>query len=522
MSDCNDLTELTPDIVPRIWHRDYSLWPEPAPGDGGDWLGWLDLPDALQRGQGRASDSAKRNVGPDHTTIVLGMGGSSLTAAVLGDLFDPEHIVTLDTLEPATVQAAWQRHQLTPHHYIVASKSGTTVETSVLDQVFRAFESSACAKSTGTSREVASRFTAISDADTPLANRAALEEFRDHVPTPANVGGRFSALSAFGMYPADLQGLPADEMADHASRMRDNCLKPAEENAGYQLGVFLANHAAIGRDKVTIITSKSLGRLAMWVEQLLAESTGKAGRGLVPIVGEPILELDDYGDDRSFVIIQLASDPDPLPSGFRETLGELAHVIVMDDRSEVGAEFFRWQFAVAVAAAGIGVYPFNQPNVEAAKQSARRVLESDTQPELSVIPASDVIEHVSGVVVPGGYVALCAFLEERQQTTEALTRLRAAISTATGAATTFGYGPRYLHSTGQLHKGGPDSVVHAVFMETRGDRELPDITIPGTDGTMRDILESQAIGDVLAMRELGRESNLVDAVGLPLLSFPQE
>lgn len=493
----------------RIWGRDYSLWTDPSPGGGGDWMGWLDLPLSLrERGANQRSEVSGvcTGRGPSGRRItslnILGMGGSSLTPEVLSNLF-PDTTPALkvfDTVNPATIAETLDSMELSTAAFAVASKSGTTVEPLSLESVFRQALSSAGVKDTS------NHFVAISDPGTPLADRAKNGEFGIHVETPANVGGRFSALSAFGMFPASICHMPTNEMTASAMTMADRCRTEDETNPGVELGLFMAHNALRGRDKVTFVMSPSLERFGLWLEQLLAESTGKNGRGLIPIAGEPILPSESYGDDRQFIHIGLAGENTPFSPAFDEhpTLS-----IELLDRVDIAGEFFRWEFATSVAASGIGVYPFDQPDVESAKQFARAALESGAGGADHVQTLSDAIRSTIGNGKSGDYVAIAAFLPESNALTNAVSGLRSAISEATGMATTFGYGPRYLHSTGQLHKGGPNSVILLALTQ---DPSI-DIDVPGQSYSLGDLLAAQAAGDVQACRDKGRRAELIKIEG---------
>jgi len=508
------------DIVRRIWARDYSLWTDPSPGGAGDWMGWLDLPLSLrERGANERSEvsgvcTGRRAPGqselsgicnpPEGITSlnILGMGGSSLTPEVLSNLF-PDSTPALnvfDTVNPTTIAEALDSTDLSSAAFAVASKSGTTVEPLSLESVFRQALSSAGVKDTS------NHFVAISDPGTPLADRAKNGEFGMHVETPANVGGRFSAFSAFGMFPASICNMPMDEMTASAMTMADRCRAEDETNPGVELGLFMAHNALRGRDKVTFVMSPSLERFGLWLEQLLAESTGKNGRGLIPVAGEPILPSESYGDDRQFIRIGLAGEETPRSDAFDS---HPTYTIELPDRAAIAGEFFRWEFATSVAASGIGVYPFDQPDVESAKQFARAALESGAGQADHAQTLSDAIRSTIANGKTGDYVAIAAFLPESDALTNAVSGLRSAISEATEMATTFGYGPRYLHSTGQLHKGGPNSVILLALTQ---DPSI-DIDVPGQSYSLGDLLAAQAAGDVQACRDKGRRAELIKIEG---------
>ena len=490
------------DIVRRIWARDCSIWPEPSPGGGGDWMGWLDLPASLGSGIGFANRAHLEALDGITSFNVLGMGGSSLTPEVLSSVF-PDTVPKLnvfDTVNPATISNALKTMDLSTAAFAVASKSGTTVEPLSLESVFRAALSDAGVTN------AADRFVALSDPGTPLAQRADDGEFAIHIPTPTNVGGRYSALSGFGMFPASICGMPTDDMTHSAMAMADRCRREDGSNPGVELGFFMAANALRGRDKVTFAMSPSLERFGLWLEQLLAESTGKNGRGLIPVAGETVLPEQSYGNDRQFVCIALEGEEVPYNPAHDD---HPTFRIDVPDRASIAGEFFRWEFATIVAACAIGVYPFDQPDVEAAKLLAREALESSS--ETNQVPA-DLASAIQSIVSngnEGGYVAIVAYLPESHELTNEVSALRVAVSNATGMATTFGYGPRYLHSTGQLHKGGPNSIQLIAITQSID----ADVAVPGQTYSLGDLLHSQAIGDVRACRENGRRAEFVQIDG---------
>ena len=390
--------------------------------------------------------------------------------------------------------------ELSSAAFAVASKSGTTVEPLSLESVFRQ------ALCDGGTENTSNHFVAISDPGTPLADRVKNGEFAIHIETPANVGGRFSALSAFGMFPASICNMPTNEMIASAMAMADRCRAEDETNPGVELGLFMARNALRGRDKATFVMSPSLERFGLWLEQLLAESTGKNGRGLIPIAGEPILPSESYGDDRQFIRIVLTDEETPHSDAFDS---HPTYTIELPDRAAIAGEFFRWEFATSVAASGIGVYPFDQPDVESAKQFARAALESGASEADHVQTLSDAIRSTIANGKTRDYIAIAAFLPESNALTNAVSDLRSAITEATEMATTFGYGPRYLHSTGQLHKGGPNSVILLALTQ---DTSI-DIDVPGQTYSLGDLLAAQAAGDVQACRDKGRRAELIKIEG---------
>lgn len=500
------ITPLAPDVVERVFARDHSLWPDPAPGDGGDWMGWLDLPEDFREENAITLDDVEESEPVDidyaGNVVVLGMGGSSLTSAVLSHLFQSgggegfARLSVLDTVNPRTVRTFFETTDIEDCLFIVASKSGTTAEPLALEAIFRDE-----LQSRGI--DPVTRFVAISDPGTPLAVRAHSGQFQLHVASPANVGGRFSALTAFGIFPAALCDMFTEGMTYGALMTYARSRLDPEMNPAYCLARFMVRNAARGRDKLTIAPSESLQALGMWLEQLVAESTGKLGGGLIPVVGEAQLDDQSAGSDRQVVTIQIKGDPDVVSSAPDAP----SYGLRVDDSSGILGLFYMWELAVAMASSGLGVYPFDQPNVEAAKQFARQVLESDSQPEIVPVTLADAITSACNDAAPGRYVALCAFLPESDSLTAAFAELRSAISKRTRMATTLGYGPRYLHSTGQIHKGGSDSIIQVVIVQDDSDF---DIAVPGNDYTLAQLSRSQAIGDVMAMRELGRQSLFVE------------
>ena len=507
MSAAPRIKRLNPAVISRVFARDYTLWPEPAPGDGGDWMGWLDLPEDFREDNTISLDDVAESepveIAAAGNVVVLGMGGSSLTSAVLSHLFQSgsggegsARLSVLDTVNPRTVRTFIETTDIEDCQFIVASKSGTTAEPLALEAIFRDE-----LQSRGI--DPVTRFTAISDPGTPLAARAESGQFQLHVASPANVGGRFSALTAFGIFPAALCDMFTEAMIYGALMTYARSRLDPEMNPAYCLARFMVRNAARGRDKLTIAPSESLQALGMWLEQLVAESTGKLGGGLIPVVGEAQLDDQSAGIDRQVVTIQIKDDPDVVSSAPDAP----SYRLKIDDSSGILGLFYMWELAVAMASSGLGVYPFDQPNVEAAKQFARRVLESDSQPEIVPVTLADAITSACNDAAPGRYVALCAFLPESDSLTAAFTELRSAISKRTRMATTLGYGPRYLHSTGQIHKGGSDSIIQVVIVQDDSDF---DVAVPGKDYTLAQLSRSQAIGDVMAMRQLGRQSLFVE------------
>ena len=522
-------------VAERLWAKDGSLWA--ASGKPADevaaWLGWLDLPEAMSARVAELEHLA-RDVRQDgyRRAAVLGMGGSSLAPELFSRVFgwaggpagngsasaDGLELRILDSTHPDVVRGfrSWASAQRTL--FCVSSKSGSTTEPNA----FQAAMS-----------EVAPAldFIAITDPGSSLGDVARAQEFRAIVEAPPDVGGRYSALTVFGLVPAALLGVDLGELLARARGMAEACRTAnAADNPGLALGAAIGEAALAGRDKLTILTSPRLAAFGDWAEQLVAESTGKAGRGIVPVVGEPIGDPAAYGDDRFFVFVTLAGEP-------RGELGALAGAadggrppgrhIELADPLDIGAEFVRWEVATAAAGIVLGIDPFDQPNVQESKDATKELLEafrtrgalpqpaplvSEAGIAATADPASlgDTPVSVDGAVsqlltlVEGGrdYLAILAYLPPDDAVVERLQRIRVRARDAIGVATTLGFGPRFLHSTGQLHKGGPDS---GVFLQLTADPSK-DLPIAGWDETFGTLIAAQALGDLTSLQRRGRRA----------------
>ena len=494
-------------VLARMHRGDHTLW-RPDPDEIANRLGWLDAPAAARdmRDDLVAFANAIRIDGTERV-VVLGMGGSSLAPEVLAHVFGPRPgapvLSVLDGTVPGTVIPAIETLDPARTLFIVSSKSGGTIETISL---FKAFYR----RTAGVVGPAAAgaRFVAVTDPGSDLAALAKRLGFRRTFLADPNVGGRFSALTPFGLVPAAIAGIdPAillDPIGDGAAAERD----------GLRLGATLAVLAAAGRDKLTFVADDAIAPLGIWLEQLLAESTGKDGKGLLPIDDEPLAAPESYGPDRVFVRIRLGRPDAEDPR--REALDALAaagHPVVDDPvavRAAVGAAFLRWEVATAVVAIPLGVQPFDQPDVEAAKTAAREALAAYERdgalPEEPDDGAGGDLGAFLDGVTEGGYVAIQAFLPAGEETEDALAELRAAIGARSGRPTTLGWGPRYLHSTGQLHKGdaGKGSFV---MLTTAHDRDWPIPTEPDDDASTHGfalLADAQALGDRRALRAAGR------------------
>jgi transaldolase/glucose-6-phosphate isomerase len=512
----------------RVYARDATVWgawePEAA-REIADRLGWLDAVEHFSERISSLADFAVQARDEGTTAVVLlGMGGSSLAAEVARRTFGPGSgwplLFVLDSTDPEAVRRVEAQVDLASTLVIVASKSGTTLETMSFYRYFRA-------RIEETVGGGGDRFIAITDPGTPLAEEAAASGFRACFENPTNIGGRYSALSYFGLVPMALTGVPAGELLERAGGMRALCgaAVPAGDNPGAWLGAALATLALGGRDKVTFAGTGALGSFGLWAEQLIAESTGKSGRGLVPVADEPLGDPSEYGSDRVFVWLGLESEAaEAAPDLDRLEADHPVIRIQLPDRLALGAEFYRWEFAVATAGALLHINPFDQPNVEESKRNARDVLSKwqekgpvDQAPlardgDLAVywgggnsLPASngsptEAIHSIANLAGGGDYFAILPYFAETAERDSALEALRTRLRSKHHVATTLGYGPRYLHSTGQLHKGGPATGIF--FLLTASPPT--DIDIPGQDGGFGRLMLAQALGDFRSLSAHGR------------------
>ena len=491
------LARLTDDgVVGRIWARDHTAW-KPYPEEIADRLGWLDAPARMRPATPELTSFADsvRTEGFRHV-VLLGMGGSSLGAevlrATLGGRDGYPALTVLDSTVPAAVQAVSEAADPERTLFLVSSKSGTTVEPNVLYRHFR------------TLVDRGTNFAAITDPGTPLDEMGEREGFRHIFLNAEDIGGRYSVLSHFGLVPAALAGIDVAELLARAEAMAERCgAAAAAENPGAALGAAMGAHALAGRDKLTLVTSPGIDSFGLWVEQLVAESTGKDGAGIVPVCGEPLRPTGCYGADRLFVYLRLAGDANGDTDEFVDAVESAGHPAVridLSDAYELGAEFFRWEFATAVAASMLGVNPFDQPDVRLAKERTEGLLAE--YGASGRLPRVDSIgfEELAARAGPGRYLAVVAFIRQTPATDSALAALRTAFMDRLRVATTVAYGPRFLHSTGQLHKGGPDSGLFVQLTAGRSD----DLPVPGEAYTFGTLVDAQALGDLTALKERGR------------------
>ena len=510
-------------VATRIWERDLSVW-QAAPGSADaksiqSRLGWLDvattMPPELDRVT-QLADAARR----DHIEAVylLGMGGSSLCAEVLrtvnGVAAGAPELFVLDTTDETTIVTAASRLDPARTLFLVSSKSGGTVEVASLEKFFWAHMARALGGDPGR------HFVAITDPGTALQKLAESKRYRDVFLNPADIGGRFSALSLFGLVPCALLGSDPAALLDAGATMAQGCRQENHANAGLELGAFIGAAAADGRDKLTVVLPPSLASLGLWIEQLVAESTGKHGKGALPIVDEPLGRPDEYGTDRAFVAI--ASDRDEPDHARLDALEAAGHpVLRLSTRIDgLGAEFFRWEFATAVAGAVLGINPFDEPNVAEAKEKTKALLSSYQStgslseptaaaaaggitvfsPAFSGGSPEEVVSAALQSLEGGDYVAVLSYLPASSEVETRVGEIREGIRTHHRTASTFGVGPRYLHSTGQYHKGGPNTALAIVI--TGEDDTSTDIPEAGYSFTV--LKRAQALGDVETLAAHGR------------------
>jgi transaldolase/glucose-6-phosphate isomerase len=515
--------------VRRLWARDASVW---TGRDEASWLGWLGIvedqlahADFLERIRDRA-----REAGFAHA-LLLGMGGSSLAPEMLkvtwGKREGYPELHVLDSTDPAQVRALEDEVDLGNAIFIVSSKSGSTLEPNIFKQYF--FER---VTETVGAEEAGRRFIAITDPGSKMESIAEADGFRHITHGVPEIGGRYSALSNFGIVPGAIMGVDVHALLDDAERMAQSCRSsvPVGENPGLVLGAALGVCANHGHDKLTLITSPRIYDFGAWLEQLIAESTGKEGKGIIPVDREPVGEPGVYGDDRLFVYIRLESEPDAAQDAAVTKLERAGHPVVrisIADIYDLGGEIFRWEFATAVAGSILGINPFDQPDVEASKIATRKLTaeyeETGSLPPETPVWQSDGIQlftneenaaELAGSTLAeylrshlrrigaGDYAALLAYIQMTPEHEAVLTDMRTTIRDRTKAATCVGFGPRFLHSTGQAYKGGPNS---GVVLQITCD-DAADLPVPSQKYTFGTVKAAQARGDFEVLAERGRRA----------------
>jgi transaldolase/glucose-6-phosphate isomerase len=515
------LEEMAADrIVDRIWARDYAVW-KPEPTEISNRLGWLTIAETMleQRHRLQALADSVRSEGITDV-LLLGMGGSSLAPEVFSQVFggqaaDMPKLAVLDSTVPGAVLAQAGRLDPARTLFIVSTKSGGTVETLSFFKYFYNWTADALG-----SDRAGAHFVAITDPGSKLEEMADRFKFRATFLNDSTIGGRYSALSYFGLVPAALVGVDIDALLGRALAMAGNCQTgdglARGDNYGAWLGAVLGELAKDGRDKLTIITSRPLGDFGDWLEQLVAESTGKEGKGILPVVGEPLGPPHVYGDDRLFVYLRL--DDGEFFAGEQDAavqaLEDAGHPVVrlrLRDLTDLGEQFFLWEMATAVAGYRLGINPFNQPNVEAAKALARDAvaaysetgaLPDDEPAPLTRAALAGFLAHAQG----GDYVSIQAWVQPTPEVDAALRAFRALIRDRLRLATTAGYGPRFLHSTGQLHKGdGGNGLFIQLTCSDRRDAPIPDEAGKADSSISFGVLKTaQALGDKRALLDAGR------------------
>jgi transaldolase/glucose-6-phosphate isomerase len=517
----------------RLWQQDASLW---TGSDEANWLGWLDIVDEqiAHRDQLRKVAEDIQSAGFQHV-LLLGMGGSSLCPEVLRMTFGkipgfPE-LHVLDSTDPAQVKKFESHVDIAKTLFIVSSKSGSTLEPNIFKQYF--FERT---KQVVGAEKAGSHFIAITDPGSKMQKVAEADHFRAIFPGRPSIGGRYSALSNFGMVPAAVMGLDTKKFLDRAAEMIRACGEgvSVEENPGAVLGIILGTAAVARHDKVTIITSPGISDLGAWLEQLLAESTGKLGKGIIPVDREQLAGPEAYGNDRVFVHIRLESEVDAEQDAGVAALEKIGHPvvrIVIADIYDLGQEFFRWEIATAVAGSILGINAFNQPDVEASKIATRNL--TTEYEKTNSLPAEKPVVEDGGIKVftdeknaaelakaaddkslsgylkahlerikAGDYFAVLAYVQMKSEHEAKLQEIRHVVRDKRRVATCLGFGPRFLHSTGQAYKGGPNS---GVFLQITCD-DAVDLPVPGQKYTFGVVKAAQARGDFQVLAERGRRA----------------
>jgi len=532
------------DVVTRIWRKDASLWKEEPKAQENirASLGWLTVADEMLGVADLLTEFSDliRQRG-FHYVMVCGMGGSSLCPEVLGRSFGkttgyPE-LVVLDSTDPDVIADLARRLDVERCLFIIASKSGSTIEPTVFYKFWYEFLKKRKTKP-------GENFLAITDPGSPLIETATQSEFQRVFLNQADIGGRFSALSYFGMVPAALAGIDVTKFLTCARDASETCAPSttSDTNPGLQLGVILGECARVGRDKLTLVIDDRIASLGLWIEQLVAESTGKEGKGILPVAGEPLGDASVYQNDRLFVSISIG-DPAHDVAQRLDSLSAAGHPVIyrtLADVYDLASEFFVWEFATACAGWRLGINPFDQPDVQVAKQATNDVLKifraEKRLPQHKPIARDELFTIFVGEssrlnirddsveaalrsyfasVKLGDYIAVLSYVEETAETENLMRQLQKLLRDKTHCATTTGYGPRYLHSTGQLHKGGPDK---GVFLQiVAGDKS--DFPIPGEDYSLSILKQAQAIGDFQALSRRGRRAlgietgtNVVEAI----------
>ena len=524
----------TDNTVGRIWEKDASVWTN---DDEAKWLGWLTIAEEEATDTGKYLDLQKDIDEAGFTDVLLmGMGGSSLCPEVLAITFGKKNFHILDSTVPSQVKAVEDKLDLAKTLFIVASKSGSTLEPNCFKQYF--FD-----RVSQVSEEPGKQLIAITDPGSKMEQIAKDDGFRHIFYGKPEVGGRFSALSAFGLTAAAAMGLDVDILLDRANSMAELCKRHnPEENPGALLGLVLGVCHKLGRDKLTIFTSPEVHDLGAWLEQLIAESTGKNDVAIIPVDREPMLEADSYYNDRVFVHVGVKGSPtDEAVYNRLEEIERAGHPMIrveLESLYHISQEFFRWEFATAVAGAVMGINPFNQPDVESAKIEARKI--TDEYEKTGSLPTETPFFEADGIslfssesnieelnelkdekslvgylkahisrIGSNDYFALLGYIEMNSENEAALQSIRAKVLNKELAATCLGFGPRFLHSTGQAYKGGANN---GVFLQITSDDKI-DLSVPGQKYTFGVVKAAQARGDFQVLLDRGRRAFRVHVSG---------
>ncbi len=518
--------------VARYWKKDASLWKSEPEHQAiiKNALGWLTVPEMLYEHADELKSFADEVKASFEHVLLLGMGGSSLCVEVFRQTFGKQEgfptIHVLDSTDPITVARFEAAIDLEKTLFIVASKSGSTTEPNAFFQYFYDKVKAVKGDAAG------AHFVAITDPNTSMERVAKEHHFRRIFLNPVDIGGRYSALSYFGMVPAALQGFDFKELLYRADRITHACdfCVPIAENPGARLGIIMGELAKAGRDKLTLVTAPELASLGLWIEQLIAESTGKDGRGILPVAGEPLGPPSVYGNDRVFVQISLGLSIDAETDSKLKALEAAGHPVIrhiMNCKLDLGEQFFIWEFATGLAGAVLEINAFDQPNVQESKDNTKALLavyaEKGSLPEQTVASTSDgmtaycddsALETLKGAditsvlaahfsrVKAGDYCAILAYVDENPEHDALLQAIRTHLRDALQVATTTGYGPRFLHSTGQLHKGGADT---GVFLQITAD-DTADLQVPKENYTFGVLKAAQALGDFQSLASRNRRA----------------
>jgi len=519
--------------VRRLWRRDASVW---TGADEAKWLGWLDIvadeTSAIKHLTKIADEARTQRF--SHA-VLLGMGGSSLGAEVFANTFGAiagfPKLLVLDSTDPAEIKAIEDAVDLKHTIFVVSSKSGSTLEPNILKDYFFARVEATLGKG-----KAGPAFIAITDPGSKLEAAAGTEQFRQICLGNPQIGGRYSVLSDFGLVPAAIMGVDVTKLLASTAKMVNSCGPnvPPSENPGVRLGAVLGVAAAEGRDKITVIASPGIADIGAWLEQLIAESTGKLGKGLIPLEGEPLGPPEAYGSDRLFAYLRLDSAPDKAQDDCLAALEKAGHPVIrvtLADRLAIGQEFFRWEMATAVAGAIIGINPFDQPDVEASKIKTRDLMAAverggtgpverpllednglkifaDAKNSAALSTGSSKPDAVSTLrthfarTKDGDYCALLAYIARNARHQQILQEIRKDIRDAKRNATCVGFGPRFLHSTGQAYKGGPNSGVFIQITAAHGF----DLPVPGRKYSFGAVIDATADGDFAVLNERGRRA----------------